>query len=260
MLLVIGVALLATAVALLPLTIKALRRWQRQRDLARLLPGALAARQGQRVTLSGVAAPGPAGTIESGLAGGGGGWHGHEVLRHYRPPARDEAGGRVDERTCDSIADYGSEDLFGLIAEGRPKDCDRIFVDPAGTEPKDAELCLKRLVGRPQPGVAAAADDLLPRVRGRILGVFRGETIEFEYREWVVRPGARVRVTGRLGVRDGQVVLTGSDEAPVTIEHGVDEGPIRVSPRRVEALSLAVALTLCVIVGAALTLVGLSVV
>ena len=260
MLLVIGAALLAIAVALLPLTIKALRRWQRQRGLARLLPAVLAARQGQRVTLSGVAAPGPAGTIESGLAGVECVWHGHEVLRHYRPLARDKAEGQVDERTCDSIADYGSDDLFGLVAEGRPGNSDRIFVDPAGTEPKDAELCLKRLVGRPQPGVAAAADDLLPRVRGRISGIFRGETIEFEYREWVVRPGAPVRVTGRLRVRDGHVVLTGSDEAPLTIEHGVDQGPARSSPRRTEALVLVAALVLCVIVGAVLTLVGLSVV
>ena len=36
---------------------------------AMLLPSALATRQGQRVTLTGVAAPGPAGPIESGLAG-----------------------------------------------------------------------------------------------------------------------------------------------------------------------------------------------
>lgn len=259
MLLVIGVALFAIAAVLLVLAIKALRRWQRQRGLARLLPSLLVDREGQRVTLTGVAAPGPAGPIESGLAGVECVWHGHEVLRHYRPLTRDQAEGQVGERTCDSIAEYGSDDLFGLVAEGRPTDSDRIFVAPGESEPKDAELCLKRLVGRPQPGVAATADDLLPRVRGRISGVFRGETIEFEYREWVVRPGARLRVTGRLQVRDGQVMLTGSEEAPVLVEHGVSESPARTSPRRTEALALVVAFVLCAGVGAALTFSGLSV-
>ncbi|MEC3892562.1 MULTISPECIES: hypothetical protein [Nocardiopsis] len=258
MLLVIGVALLAIAAVLLPLTIIGLRRWQRQRGLARLLPSALADREGQRVTLTGVAAPGPGGgPIESGLAGVECVWHGHEVLRHYRPLARDQVEGQVVERAFDSIADYGSDDLFGLVGEGRPADAERIYVDPDGTEPRDAELCLKRLVGRPQPGVAAAADDLLSRVRSPISGVFRGETIEFEYREWVIRQGARVRVTGLLRVVDGRVVLTAPDEGGLVIEHGVRERPSRVSPRRTEALALLTAFMVCLVVGAALTVAGL---
>ncbi|WP_017585787.1 GIDE domain-containing protein [Nocardiopsis ganjiahuensis] len=256
---VIGVALLAIAVVLLPLTVIGLRRWLRQRGLAQLLPSALAARQGQRVTLTGVAAPGPTGPIESGLAGAECVWHGHEVLRHYRPLARDRADGAVSERACDSIADYGSEDLFGLVAEGRSGESQRIYVDPKDTEPRDAELCLKRLVGRPQPGVAASADDLLPRVRGRISGVFRGETIEFEYREWIIRPGARLRVTGELSVRDGRVVLVAPQDGSLSVEHGVQERPTRVSPRRREALLLLVAFALCAIAGAVLTAAGLSV-
>ncbi|GAA1073069.1 hypothetical protein [Nocardiopsis metallicus] len=256
---VIGVALLVVAVVLLPLTVVGTRRWLRQRGLAQLLPSALAARQGQRVTLTGVAAPGPAGPIESGLAGSECVWHGHEVLRHYRPLARDQAEGSVSERACDSIADYGSGDLFGLVAEGRPGDAQRIYVDPEGAEPRDPELCLKRLVGRPQPGVAAAADDLLPRVRGRISGVFRGETIEFEYREWIIRPGARLRVSGELSVRDGRVVLVAPEGGSLGVEHGVAERPARVSPRRREALLLLAAFAVCAIAGAVLTAVALSV-
>jgi hypothetical protein len=256
---VIGVALLAIAVVLLPLAVVGLRRWLRQRGLAQLMPGALAARQGQRVTLTGVAAPGPAGPIESGLAGAECVWHGHEVLRHYRPLVRDRAEGAVGERACDSIADYGSEDLFGLVAEGRSGASQRIYVDPEGAEPRDAELCLKRLVGRPQPGVAAAADDLLPRVRGRISGIFRGETIEFEYREWIIRPGARLRVTGELRLRDGRVVLVAPEGGSLSVEHGVEGGPARVSPRRREAVGLLAAFAACAIAGAVLTAAGLSV-
>lgn len=259
MLLVIGSALLAIAVVLLPLAFIAVRRWRRQRGLALLLPAAVADHEGRRVTLTGVAAPGPAGAIESGLAGVECVWHGHEVLRHYRSLARGQATGQVGERTCDSIADYGSDELFGLVGEGRPGDAQRVFVDPGGTEPQEAELCLKRKVGRPQPGVAAAADDLLPRVRGRISGVFRGETIEFEYREWIIRQGAQVRVTGRVHTRDGQVVLAGSDEDPLTVEHGVVERATRVSPRRTEALGLTAACVLCALAGTALTLVAFSV-
>jgi hypothetical protein len=252
-LLVIGSALLVAAAVLLPLTLIALRRWLRQRGLAQLRPGVLAAREGQRVTLTGVAAPGPDGPISSGLAGAECVWHGHEVLRHYWPLNRGPAEGAVRERACDSIADYGSEDLFGIVAEGRPGDGDRVFVDPGGAEPRGAELCLKRVVGRPQPGVASPADDLLPRVRGRISGVFRGETIEFEYREWVIRPGARIRVTGRVQVREGRVVLAAPEDGTLSIEHGVDDQPVRVSPRRTEALALTIAFAVCSIAGAVLT-------
>ncbi|GHC95760.1 hypothetical protein GCM10007079_47590 [Nocardiopsis terrae] len=256
---VIGVALLAIAAVLLPLAVIGLRRWLRQRGLAQLLPSALAAREGQRVTLTGVAAPGPSGPIESGLAGAECVWHGHEVLRHYRPLARDQADGAVSERACDSIADYGSEDLFGLVAEGRSGQAERVYVAPGGAEPRDAELCLKRLVGRPQPGVAAAADDLLPRVRGRISGVFRGETIEFEYREWIIRPGARLRVTGQVRVRDGRVVLVAPEGGSLSVEHGVLERPARVSPRRREAVLLLVAFAVCAIAGAVVTAAAFSV-
>ncbi|GAB3706071.1 GIDE domain-containing protein [Nocardiopsis oceani] len=259
MLLVIGVALLAIAAVLLPLTVIGMRRWLRQRGLAQLRPSALAARAGQRVTLTGAAAPGPGGPVESGLAGSECVWHGHEVLRHYRPLARDRSDGAVSERACDSIADYASDELFGLVAEGRTGAAERIYVDPADSEPRDAELCLKRVVGRPQPGVAAAADDLLPRVRGRISGVFRGETIEFEYREWIIRSGARVRVTGQLEVRDGRVVLAAPKDGSLSIEHGIRERPVRTSPRRTEAIVLSAAFGLCFIAGAVATAIALSV-
>ncbi|MDT0328264.1 GIDE domain-containing protein [Nocardiopsis lambiniae] len=255
MLLVIGSVLLVIALVLLPVAILGLRRWRRQQGLARIEPAALAARTGQRVTLTGVAAPGPAGAVTSGLAGVECVWHGHEVLRHYIPLQRD---GAVQERTCDSIADYGSEELFGLVAEGRRLDGDRIFVDPRDApRVRDAELCLKRVVGRPQPGVASPADDLLPRVRGRISGVFRGETIEFEYREWVVRPGSRVRVTGELSERDGRIVLTAPRDGSLTVEHGVADRTDHTSPRRREALLLNVACVVCALSGILLVLLGL---
>lgn len=255
MLLVIGSVLLVVALVLLPLTALALRRWRRQLGLSRLEPAALAARNGQRVTLTGTAAPGPAGAVSSGLAGVECVWHGHEVLRHYLPLQQE---GAVQERTCDSIADYGSEDLFGLVAEGRPLDGERIFVDPRDApRPRDAELCLKRVVARPQPGVASPADDLLPRVRGRISGVFRGETIEFEYREWVIRPGARVRVTGELRVRDGRIVLVAPHDGALTVEHGVSERPRHASPRRREALLVTVAFAVTALSGVLLVLLGL---
>lgn len=259
MLLVIGSALLIAAVVLLPLTIIGLRRWSRQRSLALLRPSALRDREGGRVTLVGSAAPGPEGALSSGLAGVECVWHGHEVLRHYWPLNRDDSDTAVRERACDSIADYGSEELFGLLGEGRTDNADRIYVDPVGTEPVDAELCLKRLVGRPRPGTAQVADDLLSRVRGRISGVFRGETIEFEYREWVIRPGARVRVTGILRERGGRMVVVAPEDGTLTVEHGVDAESVRTPPRRTEALVLTTAFAICAAAGAVLLLVGLSV-
>ncbi|WP_328806972.1 GIDE domain-containing protein [Nocardiopsis coralli] len=259
MLLVIGSALLVAAVVLLPLTVIGLRRWLRQQGIARLRPSALAAQQGERVTLTGVAAPGPAGTISSGLAGAGCVWHGHEVLRHYWPLNRDGGDSAVRQRTCDSIAEYTSEDLFGLVPEGGDPEGERIFVDPDESEQRGAELCLQRVVGRPQPGVAAAADDLLPRVKGRISGVFRGETIEFEYREWVIRRGQSVRVTGVPAVRDGQVVITAPEGGKLLVEPGVDVTAVRTPPRRTEAFSLTAAFVVCAVAGAVLLALGLSV-
>lgn len=257
---VIGSALLVVALVLLPLAVLALRRWKRQRGLAQLRPDALTTRAGQRVTLTGAAAPGPEGLLSSGLAGAECVWHGHEVLRHYWPLKNENGGAPAAERARDSIASYGSEDLFGLVAEGGTGDQSRIFVDPEGAEPRGAELCLKRLVGRPQPGVASPADDLLPRVRGRISGIFRGETIEFEYREWVIRPGGRVRVAGELQVRgDGRVVLVAPEDGTLSIEYGVADQPARTPPRRVEAFTLTVACAVCAVAGAVLLLTGLSV-
>ncbi|WP_028649952.1 GIDE domain-containing protein [Nocardiopsis sp. CNT312] len=257
MLLLIGSVLLVAAAVLVPLTVVALRRWSRQRGLTLLRPAVLAAREGSRVTLTGVAAPGPAGPIESNLAGLECVWHGHEVLRHYWPLASGQAEGTVRERACDSIADHGSEELFGLVAAGMPQTSDRVFVDPSGSDPRGAELCLKRVVGRPQRGGTASSDDLLSRVRGRISGVFRGETIEFEYREWVIRPGERVRVSGEVRKRDGHVVLVAPDGGAVTIERGAEDRPVHASPRRREALVLCAALAFCAIAGALLVAAGL---
>jgi len=258
-LLVIGSALLAAAVVLLPLTVIGLRRWLRQRGVARLRPAALAFHEGERLTLTGISAPGPEGTVSSDLAGTDCVWHGHEVLRHYWPLNRDGGDSAVRERACDSIADYTSEDLFGLVAEGADPEGERIFVDPAECEQRGAELCLQRLVGRPQPGVATVADDLLPRVKGRISGIFRGETIEFEYREWVIRPGRSVRVTGVPTVRDGKVVITAPEGGKLLVEPDVDTQAVRTPPRRTEAFSLTAAFTACAVAGSVLLALGISV-
>lgn len=257
MLLVIGVALLVLAVLVAPLAFVAVRRWRLQRGITRLRPAALATRAGQRMSVAGVAAPGPEGPIESGLAGIECVWHGHEVLRHYRPLARDVSEGAVREQACDSIADYGSEELFGLVVPGRSAGGDRLFIDPRDAESVNADMCLQRVVGRPQPGVAAQADDLLPRVRGRISGVFRGETLEFEYREWVIRPGDRIRVHGTLEVRGGRTVLTAPQDGRLRIEHGVGDEPQRTPPRGADALVLSVALAVLAVAGLVLVLVSL---
>ncbi|GHD29393.1 hypothetical protein GCM10007147_30170 [Nocardiopsis kunsanensis] len=259
MLLVIGSALLVAAVVLLPLTVIGLRRWLRRRGITRLRPATLASHEGERLTLTGVAAPGPEGTLSSSLAGNDCVWHGHEVLRHYWPLNRDTGDSAVRERACDSIADHMSEDLFGLVAEGDDPKGERVFVDPAGCEQRGAELCLQRLVERPKPGVATVADDLLSRVKGRISGVFRGETIEFEYREWVIRPGRIVRVTGVPAVRDGQVVITAPEGGKLLVEPDVDLQEDRTPPRRTEALSLTAAFTVCAVAGSVLLLLGISV-
>ena len=255
MLLVIGSVLLVVAMVLLPLTVITLRRG----------------------CISDVHPPGPIDTARRRRQAGDPGRHGRpgpegpqvragrgrmclartRVLRHYRPLNRGNGDTEVRERACDTIADHRAEELFGLTTEGRADDGDQIHVDPAGTEPVGAELCLKRLVGPPQPGSAQVVDDLLPRVRGRISGVFRGGTIEFEYREWVIRPGSRLRVSGVLRKRNGRMVVAAPEDGSLTIEHGVDAQPVYTPARRTKML-VPTAFVVCATAGTVLLLVGLS--
>ncbi|GAA4939025.1 hypothetical protein GCM10023224_20490 [Streptomonospora halophila] len=230
--LVIGVALLLGAAVLAPLAVRALRRWLARRADDDVRPRALAARAGGEVSVTGVAVPGPAGAVESRLARKDCVWHGHEVLRHYWSLTEDSATGeRVRVRACDSIADYGAADVFGIAGSaGAGRGRQPVLVDPEDAALSGADLCLKRVVGRPQRGVPAPADDLLPRVKGRISGLFRGETIEFEYREWILRSGDPITVHGYVELRDGRPCITAPPDGRLRIEHG--GGPAGDGPER----------------------------
>lgn len=223
--LVIGVALLLAAAILAPLAVRSLRRWRSRRAADDVRPRALAEQAGGEVAVSGVAVAGPQGTVESRLARSDCVWHGHEVLRHYWSLTEDSGSGeRVRVRACDSIADYGAADAFGIAGSVGAVQRTRIpvLVDPADAALSGADLCLQRVVGRPQRGVPAPADDLLPRVKGRISGLFRGETIEFEYREWVLRPGDPITVYGHVELRDGHPVLIAPPDGRLRIERRRD--------------------------------------
>lgn len=221
--LAIGIALLLGAALLMAAALVAGRRWTRRSRLLELRPQAIATQAGKQVSLHGEVRPGPGGGIESRLAGASCVWHAHEVLRHYRHLAPGRGAEHGDgEHGCDSIADYGSTDLFALVGPCRTeRDPARlVLVDPADAEFVKVDMCLQRLVGRPQRGVAAQADDLLARVKGRISGVFRGETLEFEYREWVIRPGESVVVHGQVALREGRPVLVAPPDGRLRIESG----------------------------------------
>ncbi|CAM3733881.1 GIDE domain-containing protein [Nocardiopsis gilva] len=240
MLLVIGVVLLLGAAILAPLAIRAVRRWSLQRGMAEVRPRALATCAGRQVSVSGTAVPGPNGAIESGLASAECVWHGHEVLRHYWALTRSpETAVHDRERASDSIADYGSSELFGIVGPGNSADGSPVLIDPEDAALSGAHMCLQRVVGRPQPGVPAQADDLLPRVKGKISGLFRGETIEFEYREWVLRPGDPIVVHGRLEMRDGRPVITAPLDGRLRIEQGGDRPEAPSAHRATDALLLS---------------------
>ncbi|MFC4562706.1 GIDE domain-containing protein [Nocardiopsis mangrovi] len=240
--LAIGTALLIGAAILAPLAIRAVRRWSLQKAVADLRPRALATLAGQRVEITGRAAPGPDGVIESGLARTDCVWHGHEVLRHYWSlTARDAATGERDrERARDSIADHGSEELFGIVGTGAAgRDTVPVLVAPEEAALSGLDMCLQRVVGRPQRGVPAPADDLLPRVKGRISGLFRGETIEFEYREWVLRPGDPITVQGTVELRDGHPVVTAPADGRLRIERTPAPEEPQARPRAADAVLLS---------------------
>ncbi|WP_017623111.1 GIDE domain-containing protein [Nocardiopsis chromatogenes] len=235
---VIGAVLIAAAAVLAVLAVRAVRRYADQRGIERVRPRALAAMQGRTVSLTGEAVAGPDGAAESRLARLPCVWHGHEVLRHYWPVESDPGAGDGDRR-ADSIAEYACEEPFALVAPGEEGAGAPVLVDTAGAEVVGADLALQRVVGRPEKGVKAPADDLLPRVKGRIWGLFRGETIEFEYREWVLRPGDAVAVSGRVELRGGRPVVAAPPDGRVRIERlGAASGGPRAARCRRQALLL----------------------
>ncbi|MEY9214765.1 hypothetical protein NI17_018180 [Thermobifida halotolerans] len=256
--LVIGIALLVGAAILAPLGFLALRRWSHQRALAELRPRAFAALAGSEVTLHGLAAAGPGGVVESRLAGVECVWHGHEVVRHYATWRTTEGTGeRQQVLGDDSIADYGFPEPFAITGShgGRPGE-PPILVDPGEADTTGINLCLQRVVSRPQRGVPAPADDLLGRVKGRISGVFRGETIEFEYRERAIRAGDPIVVRGRVELRGGRPVVVAPHDGRLSIEHG-EEAPPPVSGQPVaRALLLGGGALVSGVAGLLLTLGG----
>ncbi|TQN27589.1 E3 ubiquitin ligase [Haloactinospora alba] len=256
--LAIGAVLLAGAAILAPVAVTAVRGWLRRRAAADLRPETMASRAGETLSLRGTAVPGPAGALESRLVSSECVWHGHEVRRHYWPLPRDVGEGDTVERTYDPIAEYGSTDPFGIASPaGGPRGRGRpVLVDPTDAEVAGPDMCLQRVVQRPQRGVPAPADDLLPRVKGQIVGLFRGETIEFEYREWVLRPGAPITVHGALEERGGALVLTAPSDGRLRIEqHGTTAPEARGGAAG--ALLLSAAAGLAAVAGLVLVLAGL---
>lgn len=257
--LAIGAVLLAGAAILALVAATVLRRRLLRRTLADVRPETMAPRTGDTLSVRGTAAPGPAGALESRLVSSECVWHGHEVRRHYWPLPRDVGEGDTVERTYDPIAEYGSSDPFGIVSPaGGPRGRGRpVLVDPTDAEVTNPDMCLQRVVQRPQRGVPAPADDLLPRVQGQILGLFRGETIEFEYREWVIRPGTPITVHGTLEERGGALVLTAPSDGRLRVEqHNSDEAP-ETRGSAVGVLLPGAAAVVAAIAGLALVLTGL---
>ncbi len=249
--LVIGGALLAGAVILAPLAWRAARRWYRRHEPTWPWPSTV--ESGQPVTTAGVAVAGPAGVLESQLARTGCVWHGHEVVRHYWTLPGNEGG--TQERACDSIADYASMEVFAIVEPGRSPTSRSVLVDPAGAELSGADMCLQRVVSRPQPGVPAPADDLLARVKGRIFGVFRGETIEFEYREWALREHTPVVAHGTVEMRDGDPVIVAPPDDRLRIERAGSTGPAARAPWPMSDATAALLLAGGVVVSAGIGLI-----
>lgn len=139
-------------------------------------------------------------------------WHAHEVRRHYRP-APDA------EPVWDSIADHTGDAAFTVVHRGRP-----VLVAPGGAWAEGSGEVLSRRIGPPKRGERSPDADLMRRVAGRISGVFRGETLAFEYLEWAVAEGTLVRVRGRVGEHQDQpaLLLSKGDDAFAVIP-GRDE-------------------------------------
>jgi len=166
----------------------------------------------ERVELSGTTAAGPGGLLTSPLSETPCVWHKHVVTRRYRKVSRDTKGDRQTSTAEERVTDEQSNDVFVL------RDADgEVLVKPSKGSMSGTRKSVSRF------------EESDGRGSGRLkIGGFEmslpttadGDTLGYEYDEWVLLPDVRVFVAGEAtDTGGGELVVRnprGGDNLMVT--------------------------------------------
>lgn len=149
----------------------------------------------------GGAFPRPEGLLVSHLSGTECVWHRHEVVRHYRHVHYNTNGRRQESKRREGVAGHTSTEGYAL----RDGQGVLIGVDPNGTAPDRPEQVVSRFEPY-QPQGPNLFGVQLPKLFDT------NNTIGYEYKEWVIRPGQQLYVLGEVHDKIGPLVI-GKPEA-----------------------------------------------
>jgi hypothetical protein len=223
-LLVLGVVLLGVAVVLFLAARRKQASWQRMlgsggrtvaelRQLAGSVRSDLAGVAGQSgsyseyVTVTGTAEPGPAGVQRSPVSGTDCVWHRVQVERRVRQTVRRNDSTQTETRT--EIASDVRSQLAFAIADGTGS----LPVDPAKAKEHDLELVREDVTGSTGTDWGVVSVE----IGGFDLTTGGKDDVTITTREWVIRPGGRLTVSGTLTDRRGEPSFQTVSDVPLTL-------------------------------------------
>ncbi len=223
-LLVLGVVLLGVAVLVFLAARRKQASWQRMlgsggRTIAELrqIAGSIrsdlagvAAQSGsysEYVTVTGSAEPGPAGVQQSPVSGTAAVWHRVQVERRVRQTVRRNDSTQTETRT-EIVSDVRSQLPFG-ISDGTGV----LPVDPAKAAEHDLELVREDVRGSTGTDWGVMSVE----VGGFDLTAGGKDDVTETTREWIIRPGSRLTVSGTLTDRRGEPTFQTVSGVPLTL-------------------------------------------
>jgi hypothetical protein len=159
------------------------------------------------VTVTGTAEPGPAGAQHSPVSGTAAVWHRVQVERRVRQPVRRNDSTQIETRT-EIVSDVRSQLPFG-IADGTGV----LPVDPAKAAEREVELVREDVRGSTGTDWGVMSVE----VGGFDLTAGGKDDVTETTREWVIRPGSRLTVSGTLTDRRGEPTFQTVTGVPLTL-------------------------------------------
>jgi len=152
----------------------------------------------QQVELAGKAVAGPGGLLTSEMSKTSCVWHHHRVTRKYRKVSHDSKGNRQTSTAEEVVTENVTHDSFLL---------------------RDAEGDITLVPGDEVDGARKALSEFREGDRDRVelfgfsfAGNNDGDTLGYEYEEWVLAPDTAIFVQGEVSDRDGTLRVTEPEE------------------------------------------------
>ncbi|KAA2256929.1 helicase [Solihabitans fulvus] len=159
----------------------------------------------------GTTQPAPNGLLASQLTQTPCVWHRHEIIRRYRKVRHDSEGRRHTSEHTETVSKFTSDTPI-LVADQTGS----VLVRPSGLRSDAIEQVLSRF----ERHSATVGQIVSSMVLG---GWYDGDTIGYEYKEWVVRPGVRLYVHGEASDQSGQLVFGKPAKGPFIVSNRTEE-------------------------------------